>query len=508
MTRAVAARRHGDDFQARLFWLHAACLLDPCGNVVRVAYETGPKAFDDILVEYDPEAAPRDHEGRPIYRRHVSCKWHTTAGTFGFADLADPGFINATQFSLLQRVREAQQSDAPDGVGCRFELVTNWRINSNDPLIDLVDKSSDAIRRDRLFAGKTDKSRMGKVRRLWREHLGIDDVELDLVARVLAVAETSESLLWLRERLDDRFGAVGLRRVAASESAFLYDDLIIKLLAQNRIEFDRDSFREMARREGILIGAAPPAPGPTIGIRSFMHPIDNLENRCDRLLNLVPYFDGRYIRDQDDWQLRVLPELQDFVVREAQATDRLQVILDAHSSLAFATGSVLDVKSGKAIEIEQSTQGRCFWTADGGPPDPSWPALVFDLQEVGQEEDEIAVSVSLTHDIAQDVEAFVLRKVPEVGRVLQCRLDGGHSQQAVRCGGHAWSLAEAVVGKLSEIRPQGKSFARVHFFLAGPNGFAFYLGQNQKAIGPVSVYEWDFESGGGYSPGIALGGIG
>lgn len=508
MTRAIAARRHGDDFQARLFWLHAARLLDPYGNVVRVAYETGPKAFDDILVEYDPKAAPKDHEGRPIYRRHVSCKWHTTAGTFGFADLADPGFVNATQFSLLQRVRAAQQSEAPAGVGCRFELVTNWRINPDDPLIELVDKSSDAIRRDRLFTGKADRSRMGKVRRLWREHLGIDDDELGLVARVLAVAETSESLLWLRERLDDCFGAVGLRRIPASESAFPYDDLIIKLLAQNRIEFDRDSFREMARHEGILVGTARQAPGTTIGIRSFMHPIDNLENRCDRLLNLVPYFDGRYIRDQTDWQLRVLPELQDFVVREAQATDRLRVILDAHSSLAFATGSVLDVKSGKAIEIEQRTQGRCFWAADGESPDPGWPELVFDLQELGHEADEIAVSVSLTHDIAQDVEAFILRSVPRVGRVLRCTLDGGHSQQVVRCGGHAWSLAEAVVGKLSEIRSPGKNFALVHLFLSGPNGFAFYLGQNQKAIGPVKVYEWDFEGGGGYSPGIALGGSG
>jgi hypothetical protein len=35
MTQAVVARKQGDDFQARLFWLYAAQLLDPVGNVAR-----------------------------------------------------------------------------------------------------------------------------------------------------------------------------------------------------------------------------------------------------------------------------------------------------------------------------------------------------------------------------------------------------------------------------------------------------------------------------------------
>ena len=120
MARSIAARRHGDDFQARLFWLRAALLLDPHSNVIKVAYEIGPKSFDDILVEYDPKAAPQDHEGRPILRRHSQCKWHTTAGVFGHADLIDPAFINAERYSLLQRAHLAQAHHAPDGTGCRF----------------------------------------------------------------------------------------------------------------------------------------------------------------------------------------------------------------------------------------------------------------------------------------------------------------------------------------------------------------------------------------------------
>ena len=47
MTQAVTVRRDGDTFQARLFWWHAARLLDPKSPIVRVGFETGPKSFDD-----------------------------------------------------------------------------------------------------------------------------------------------------------------------------------------------------------------------------------------------------------------------------------------------------------------------------------------------------------------------------------------------------------------------------------------------------------------------------
>src|SRR5437667_8038583 len=103
MAQANIARRNGDDFQARLFWWSAVCLLDPRSPVIKVAYETGPKAFDDIQVDYDPKRPMTDGKGQLIYRRHFQSKWHTTAGTFGYEDLADPQFINAEKFSFLQR---------------------------------------------------------------------------------------------------------------------------------------------------------------------------------------------------------------------------------------------------------------------------------------------------------------------------------------------------------------------------------------------------------------------
>ncbi|MCA2970051.1 MAG: hypothetical protein INH43_16170, partial [Acidobacteriaceae bacterium] len=63
MTQAVVTRRDGDVFQARMFWLHAARLLDEQSPIVRVGFESGLKGFDDVWVEYDPARAPQDHLG-------------------------------------------------------------------------------------------------------------------------------------------------------------------------------------------------------------------------------------------------------------------------------------------------------------------------------------------------------------------------------------------------------------------------------------------------------------
>jgi len=71
-------------------------------------------------------------------RDHLQCKWHVRPDEFGYTDLADPNFSNAQTFSFLQRARDAQQQFAPDGLGARFKLVTNWRLRRGDPLSRLI----------------------------------------------------------------------------------------------------------------------------------------------------------------------------------------------------------------------------------------------------------------------------------------------------------------------------------------------------------------------------------
>ncbi|TCR76790.1 SAVED domain-containing protein [Rhizobium sp. BK376] len=496
MADAVVARQQGDDFQARWFWLQAANLLRPHGHIERVSFETGPKAFDDVVVEYSSALAPKDEFGRNILRDHMQCKWHVRAGEFGFEDLADPAFSNATSLSFLNRALDAQRQHAPAGDGARFQLVTNW--DARDPLRRLIVNQTNSLNLTKFYEGGPT-SANGKIRAHWANHLGITEEELRLAVGTLVLNTRVRSAEDIRTHLNDLFESVGMRRIPPSESGFVYDDLIKKLHAQGRKTFDRKSFRDMVADEKLLASDEPPA-RTTIGVCSFVHAINPIEARATRTLDLVPQFDGRYLREGHDWHGTVYPELRKFILEEAVSTDSLRLILDAHMSLAYAVGAILDVKSGKDIEIEQRSPERRFWSETDTKIDPEWPVLEFSEIAIGEGSD-IAVAVSVTHDVQANVVEH-LAKMPEIGKLIVARFPASASQRAVRSGAHAAAIAESIA---TRIRGAGRA-PMVHLFIAAPNGLTFFLGRHHRTVGAATVYEWDFEGlrDRDYSPGLLV----
>ena len=502
MTQAVAVRRDGDTFQARQFWLRAARLLDPKSPIIRVGFESGPKSFDDIWVEYEPGREPNAHDGLPLRREHLQCKWHVAPGTYGYADLIEPRFINANSRSLLQRARDAQLEYAPKGTGANFKLMTNWQLDRRDPLGPMINNRSGTIRLDRLYGSKTDNSRAGAIRRAWREHLSIDDDELGVLAGTLAFGHVSESLDDLRERLDELFGVVGLLRVPSNRNALIYDDIVFQWMAQGRLVFDRESFRDACDREDVL-GESESRPR-VFGLKSFEHAFDRLEARCDDVLDLVPVFAERYIRDEADWEAEIYPRLRTFLRRVAGENIRLRLALDAHATLAFAAGTVLNTKSGRHVELEQRTLGRHVWAADDLPPEPDWPTLSESVQDIGTDRVDLAVAFGITHDISEDVRRFVDAQLPSVGRLLSLRPATGPSSQVVAAGRHAFDLAQAAKDAVRRARLRAPNDGTTHIFIAAPNTFTFFLGQQQPLLGRVCLYELDFEGGRGGSYSASL----
>jgi len=165
MADAVVARWHGDNYQARVFWENALNLLSPHSCVVEVTFEAdGPKAFDDVVVKYDPPVA-RSGPDR-ISAEYHQVKWHVEmGGRFGYEDFTDPDFIGARSFSLLERLQQARET-APASV--LFTFLTTYRVRDGDPLAPLISGNDKMLLVERLFDGTTDRSRMGKVRKCWR----------------------------------------------------------------------------------------------------------------------------------------------------------------------------------------------------------------------------------------------------------------------------------------------------------------------------------------------------
>ncbi|CAE1139581.1 SAVED domain-containing protein [Xanthomonas euroxanthea] len=504
MTQANTARREGDDFQARQFWLKAGRLLDDESPIVRVGFESGPRSYDDIWVEYERGRGPRTLDGRILLREHIQCKWHQMPGSYGYRQLIDPGFINAETTSLLQRAYAAHISHGSDGDPVKFTLLTNWQPDRSDALRIIMGSRSNSIRVERLFDTKTDNSRTGEIRKEWREHLSLDDAGLRQFAGTLAFGAANDSLDGYRDQLDMLFGLVGLRRIAAHESAFPYDDLVFKWLGQGRLEFDRGSFRHACREEGLLVGKGTPRP-IVYGVKSFTHPVDRLEDRCVRVLDFVPDFDERYIRDEADWSKALYPTLKSFLLQTAQEVDRPRLALDAHATLAFAAGSVLNTKIGRIVELEQRSPARQIWSSDDAEFDSSWPQLVAAEIVIDAARPETAVAVAPTHDIANDVKSYVETSLPLVGKLLVYTPSSGAGATSVLNGRHAFELARSLA---SQIKAQGGSATgqTTHLFIAAPNALTFFIGQHQLLIGPVRLYEFDFDGGRNrsYQPSLTL----
>jgi hypothetical protein len=504
MTQAVTVRRDGDTYQARQFWLRAARLLDPDSPIVRVGFESGPKSFDDIWIEYAGGREPKDLSGQPLRREHMQCKWHVSPGVYGYSDLVNPEFINANARSLLQRARQAQLQYALDGSGAQFKLVTNWQLDRADALCAVVSQRSGAIRLDRFYGTKTDNSAVGRIRKVWREHLDIDEDALRPLANTIAFGHTSETLFDLRDRLDILFAFVGLRRVPPHESAFFYDDLIFQWMGQGRVEFDRKGFKELCSDEG-LFGDATGRP-KVYGVKSFEHAFDRLEDRCEEVLNLVPDFDERFIREDADWSAKIYPELKGFLQSAANDHPKIRLALDAHTTLAFAAGSVLNIKSGRAVELEQRTIARDLWSADDVPADPDWPTLDQTVIELNADAQDVAVAFSITHDIADDVRRYAEDRLPSVGQLLVLRPSTGANSQVVASGRHAFDLAQSTRNAIRSIKRKTLHPTVFHLFVAAPNALTFFLGQQAAVLGRVRLYEFDFEGGRdlSYRPSLTL----
>lgn len=489
MADAVVARWHGDNYQARIFWENAFNLLLPHSCVVEVTFEAdGPKAFDDVIVHYDPPVV-RSGPDR-VEAEYHQVKWHVqTGGRFGYADFVDPDFIGAKSFSLLERLFHARRT-AP--VSAHFTFLTTYRIADGDPLAELISGLDKTLLLERLFDGTTDRSRMGAVRRRWREHLKLStDEELKQVVRGLRIIDGHRSLDELRSEINIKAQVVGLLSFNAAESDFPYDELARQLKVRRLNSLTREALLQLCRDEGLLVDrTVEPDPFLPIAIRSFLGPAADLVGAApENTLLLTDEFRQRYLRDDREWQRDIRPKVEAFLRASVRKASALRLILDAHASIAFLAGTVLDSKSGVRAELVQKGRvGARIWRADEGA---SGPAFTVAEETIGGGR-EIAVAIDVSQPATPQAKLYVSSRLPEVGRLISCAMPGGPGQQAIGGGRHAAALAEQLSNHLRVMKAADPD-ALVHIFPACPNSLLFFLGQVHQGISPCIVYEFDFD---------------
>lgn len=506
MARAVVARMQGDDYQARWFWIHACRLFEDRSKVIRVAYEKeNIKSFDDVAVIYGD--GMYDEDGNPLSADYYQVKFHvTTAGASTWKVLMNPGFVNASSVSILQRLKNAQQQYAPHGLGCRFFLYTPWPVHPDDPLARVHSQTDGRIIWSKLAEGGP-ASTMGRIRAAWRTHLGVTtDPELQIILRPLRIY-SGRTLAELRATLNDKLQLAGLIPVREGFLSHPYDELTRKLLQAGQAEFTRADIETICKRENLWKGRSIPEPEAyRVGMRSFLRWAEYLEDETDTMLCLLKYFEGRKIKAPDLWQSQVFPDIDSFISRTFREHRRYHIHLHTHAAIAFAVGYCLD-KAGVDVALGQSgLSGRELWRPDTNRESAAYPLWTFSERPGSLHGSDTAVVLSVVHNILGDVMAYVSRSLPQVGRIMSVTPQDGPGPQTVVNGIHAQLLANQLSAFLKERRTDEERRSKLHIFAAAPNALLFFWGRFGRNLGPCVLYEYDFGSNalGAYQPSLTF----
>ncbi len=347
---------------------------------------------------------------------------------------------------------------------------------------------------------------LGKVREKWRNHLALKDDAFASFARTLRFQLDHFGRRDFRAYVYTTLEVVGLQTPSADRAACPYESLVQQFLMNGPNAFDNDSFRQLCQREGLLrdVSSDQTRP-PTIGIRSFVRFAERLESEVDEIVCVSDNFEGRHLASNGSWHTvasKVLTFLGDPERRTRLRGVPSAIALECHGSLALLAGWELSRNSGVDVAPIQKPSLEIWRPSPDAECDVSWVTQMF---ERTAEHQDIAICLSVTHDVRADVEEFLVSEgAPKVGRLLLVSPEGGPSPLSIKGPEHAYRLAGKLPGVLAEARPTRA--ARAHVFFACPNGLMFFIGQQRESLGRIALYEFDFglERDGSYKHSLFL----
>ncbi|WP_202703892.1 SAVED domain-containing protein [Flavobacterium sp. UGB4466] len=495
MADSVLAIQKGFEFQAKFFWYKACSLYRPGSTAVEVTYEAdGVPGFDDVTVSFDP---PRlSTYGYSISRECYQVKFHVDhSRAFDVDALIDPSFIGAVSESLLQKLYKNYLASPEDYAKTNYYIINTWGVDQKDDLIKLLNNEGAVIFK-RLFDGTTDRSQMGKIRKKWRDHLGLsEDRELKIVLRQLRIRANHVSGEYFDEPLSFALAAINLKPLHDDKRTSPYSSLIVRLHEEKSNRLHKDNLYAILAQEDLWVTTTTNEKiFASAGLRTFRKGAENMEMETDKCLCLLKHFESRYILDGPLWQSEVLPSIEAFSQELIGLGKPIVLHLDAHISTAYALGYYIGNKSGTDITIVQkSPKGRVYWKPELEATREETEQWDYTERDGNADGDDLVLSISISNDISAEVDHFVESHVPNAAAVLHAKAISGCGFSAVRNADHIMEYIVFLNRKIRTWKTAKGRGKRIHIFISAPNSFNFFLGQQASGYGRISLYEYDFE---------------
>ena len=177
MNKSIKARQDGDDYQYLYFWYYAMKMFNPDEGIERIEFESNEREyFDDFVVHYKKESYPKNYLNKPISKEFFQIKYHVkNKNPLNITNLINGEYINA-KTSILERLKNLNKNYNNNDI--HYIFISTEDIDSKDILNTLISNEEGQILLETLFDGKTSKSKMGKIREKFKNHLNCTDEEL------------------------------------------------------------------------------------------------------------------------------------------------------------------------------------------------------------------------------------------------------------------------------------------------------------------------------------------
>ncbi len=488
MAKAIAARRKGDEYQARVFWLK---LLDLRTNdyVKSVTLESDRVSFvDDVVVSYSEPIKDRVTGEREVVCEFLQCKYHMTQhGAFTHENLIDPKFIN-NQNSMLKRLYDAyvklSQELHPDAF--RLYIFSNWHWANQDALAKHLHEET--IRS--TFYENGPRSAAGQARSKLAAHLSISSEELLAFLNTVRF-RLGKNLVDLASEMEPRLKLAGLQPIDPTVTHIPYDSLAWELFAQGRNSFDKAAFNQMIREEKLMV--SPATKHSEISIQSFAQFARRPTDLQVARLDLLPLFDERFPITDVHWKKEIPAKISAFMLNEKlmDVPQPIHLFFDCHLSIAFFAGHLVSPKHRiQIIPTQKNRSDYTLWKQSA----PDTDTNLWRFETVGKIDEEIILEISVTHDIQKQLRSYLLTQgYSELPQIRVAPIDGV-GPYAISGGTHAWQFGYQLAAQLSERIPE--TCQTIHLFFAGPVALAYILGHTlrlQHITQPIQLYEYDFD---------------
>lgn len=250
MNKSIKARQDGDEYQYLYFWYYAMKMFNPNEGIEKIEFESDERRyFDDFVVFYKKEYYPKDYLNNSISKEFFQIKYHVkNTKLLSIDNLINEKYIDA-KTSILERLKILHEDFNHEDI--HYIFISTHDIDPNDELYKIISNEEGQILLETLFDNTTKRSKMGKIREKFTNHLNCSDEELKELLTPFRFKK-GMSMADLIDTINDKLSIYGFELIEPSSNLNKYTQLIQKWHSKNQTTFTKDIIIKECAEEGLI----------------------------------------------------------------------------------------------------------------------------------------------------------------------------------------------------------------------------------------------------------------